>query len=212
MTAKLRYDERPDPRRPGQQGVLFRNVAPAMDQSKRQHQVHGDFGKDYPDTLDERVLKGRATGSVPPVLYHGTAARMRPGNLIQPGKPANFEGYATNTGHGMTQDIHHTHVFATRNLHDAYRFAMVAQEHHPGSQAAVYEVQPTGPVQTDPEDVDARTGYGGAESFQSKHPLRVLNKIQFSQARDAYKDYMENELGALPGDYEFAPKPRNDWY
>lgn len=222
------YDERPDPKGPGQQGVLFRKVAPAMDQRVREHLAPehpmgywtGRFnaGRQYDRYNDEsnwkdtRLLKGRATGMVPSELYHGTSARLKPGSQIEPGRPSNFP---PGSEHGSTMDTNAEHVFATQNLHDAYRFARVAQERN-GGRAAVYKVQPTSSVQTDAEDADTRGGYNTdpetgqsyAElgAFQSKKPLRVLNKVQFSKAKEAYRSQMEDEMGEEPGKYEFAEK------
>lgn len=206
------YDERPDPKGPGQQGVLFRKEAPARGTPDQRRGIHVDR---WGEERDERIMKGRATGFVPRELYHGTSSRFKPDSKVQPGKPANFEGY--NSGYGKTQDVNHEHVFATPNLHDAYRYAMVSQDMQSKNRGVerrphVYRVQPTGPVQLDPEDRENVYEGNPPEAFQSKHPFRVLNPIQLSQARDEYQYYMEDELGERPGNYQFAPKPRMEDY
>jgi len=226
MVAKVfsAYDERPDPKGPGQQGVLFRKVAPAQNQDKRQHLVpeeQSQYAKSkhiQPELKDERLLKGRATGMVPEELYHGTSARLKPGSLITPGRPGNYPGQSTGgaAAHGKTMDENHEHVFAATELHHAYSAAKVAQENkvNNGSTSArphVYRVQPTGPVQIDAEDADTRAGYSdSAEAFQSKKPLRVMNEVQFADAKESYRSEMEDEQGYDPGAYPFAPKVKQE--
>jgi hypothetical protein len=219
------YDERPDPKKPGQQGVLFRKVAPAMDQRRREHLAPerslADFSRrswsskdpvaaynDPENWRDERLAKGRATGLVDVnALVHGTAARLKPGSLIKPGKPSNWVG--------RTADVNSEYAFATPNLHDAFRYAHKAKEsgNRNSGRPGVYRVQPTGPVQIDPEDEDARAGYSeGADAFQSKHPFKVLSKVQFSDAQEAWREHNEDDMGMEPGSYEYAPKQRQDYW
>lgn len=153
------------------------------------------------DMLDARRLNGRVTGThgvdLGTGLYHGTAARLKPGSLINPGHAQNFAP-------GMSADTKRENVFATNTLVNAYHYAKTAKEvrENRGSaakgsvRAHVYRVQPTGPVSYDREDEDARTGYSepGTDEpelqFQSRHPLRVLHEVQFGAARKAYQDYM----------------------
>src|SRR5258708_10681846 len=37
---------------------------------------------------------------------------------------------------------------------------------------------------------------------------RVMRALPLAHAQQAYRDYMETDLGAEPGSYELAPKPR----
>lgn len=232
------YDERPDPKKPGQQGVLFRKVAPAQDQRTRQHLAPeatlGQMAQSYsakqrganPVDLyneesnwkDVRQLKGRATGMVPPggVLTHGTAARLKPGSMIKPGQAPNFgtPGARLND-YGTTADVHRENAFAGTDLAGAHRFARIAQEMRnqrtgrTDARANVYNVQPVGPIQTDPEDSDAREGYADPDephAFQSKQGFKVLNKVQFGEHQEAYRELHEEEYGDEPGAYPWAPK------
>jgi hypothetical protein len=214
------YDERPDPKGPGQQGVLFRKVAPAQSNAVR-YGEQPPVNKWSPTT--DRATRAGAVHGIPSELFHGTAARLQPGSLIQPGKPANFDGENSN-GHGKTDDVNHERVYATANMHDAYRFSRIAQEtrRNNGSTSArahVYRVEPAGPMQADSEDDDYSAGYNDTGvpdlgAYQSKQPLRVLNEVQFSEAKEAHRAYNEDELGEEPGSYEFAektPEQRYGW-
>jgi hypothetical protein len=70
-------------------------------------------------------------------------------------------------------------------------------------------------MQADSEDTDYSAGYSDTGvpelgAYQSKKPLRVLNEVQFSDAKEAWRGYNEDELGEEPGSYDYAEKPRND--
>ena len=206
------YDERPDPKGPGQQGVLFRKVAPAQSDAVRYGKREGEG--EYPT---DRATRAGAVHGVPGALYHGTAAKLKPGSLIVPGKKGNYPDHSSGVvaAHGKTMDEAHEHVFATEELHYAYSAAKIAQGNRgtASARAHVYRVEPTGPVQADAEDEDYRTGYSEEPSlgaYQSKRPLRVLNEVQFSVAQEAHRSYNEDELGEAPGSYEFAKKPRQE--
>jgi hypothetical protein len=238
------YDERPDPRGPGQQGVLFRREAPARanlraerdhlgptPEDQAQYIRHRDFGRygrgpdqnaPKPEEYDLRALKGRVTGLVShdeirDGLYHGTAARLNPGSMIRPGQTPNFGTNGQNWGNGQSKDVNRENAFATGGLANAYHYAQNAREmretrgnvQRGNARAHVYRVQPTGPVSFDAEDEDARMGYGeGISQFQSKHPFRVMNHVQFGDAQEAYRSHMEDELGDEPGQYKYAPPVR----
>lgn len=179
------------------------------------------------EEYDLRKLKGRATGLVPEggYLYHGTAARFTPGkSQVKPGQTPNFAIEGQNWGNGNSKDVNREHAFGTTSLANAYHYAKNAQdmrENGPyanvsrgNARANIYQIRPTGPVSIDPEDDDARHGYkdyddsdaGEGIQFQSKHPFHVMNKVQFADAQEAYRGYMEDELGHEPGQYKYAPR------
>lgn len=228
------YDERPDPKRPGQQGVLFRNQAPAMSEETRyggmtpatalKKQDAGDYNA-RPD--DRATRRGRVSNlqgfGTDEGLYHGTASKLKPGSIIRPGKQQNYspEGGpdTTGNGHGRTADVNKQHAFATSSMHLAHSAARVAQENRQSgvtgprggnadARPYVYKVEPVGPVQSDAEDVDHRAGYSMEHNgeVQSKQGFRVLHPVQFHEHQEAYRAYNEDELGSEPGSYPHAPK------
>lgn len=176
--------------------------------------------------VDLRQLKGRVTGNtnfdLGHDLFHGTAARLKPGSLISPGRNPNFGTNGQNWGNGQSLDTKRENVFATPSMANAFNYAQNAREMREtrgnvtkgNGRAYVYRVQPTGPVSFDKEDVDARHGYNdpGDETtqFQSRHPLRVLHPVQFHEAQEAYRSYMEDDLGNEPGQYKYAPRVRQE--
>lgn len=191
----LGYDERPDPGRSGQQGVLFRRTAPAMDQDKRNrvertgghvpgwsvgHPEKDDVWQEGPP-VSQRPLAGWVA-DLPSSLYHGTAANMRPGDMIVPGHRANFDRGAE----GGSLDASGEHAFATSSVADAEKYARNAagiQEVRgsAGATPRVFRVQPVGPVQSDAEDYSRQDPSYTPDSFQSRQGFRVLHELQFGK-------------------------------
>jgi rifampin ADP-ribosylating transferase len=97
--------------------------------------------------------------------YHGTRADLRPGDLIRPG------AQAPNFGN---RDRTTTYVYFTRTLDAAIWGAELAAGEAPGR---VYVVEPTGPVEDDPNLTDQKFRGNPSKSFRSRDPLRVTGEI-----------------------------------
>lgn len=170
------YDERPDPKKPGQQGTLFRKVAPARE----------GFGsqKEGARQPDKEPYTGIVRYMNPHELYHGSiSGSLRPGRLIRPGRPSNWPG--------KTKDYNAEHVFATGDLTQAYHHAMRAAT-NAQKPPAIFRVQPTGPVQYDVETRPDKEWYDPENDdtdpvYQSKKPMRVMERIPIQEARDEYE-------------------------
>lgn len=170
------YDERPDPKKPGQQGALFRKVAPARE----------GFGsqKEGARQPDKEPYTGIVRYLNPNELYHGSVSgSLRPGRLIRPGRASNW---------GMrSKDITRSHVFATGDITQAYHHAMNAAQKQ-GKRPAIFKVQPTGPIQYDQEVRPERDYYDPENDYvdpvyQSKKPMRVTERVPIKEARDEYE-------------------------
>lgn len=96
--------------------------------------------------------------------YHGTKARLEPGDLIEPGRAANF-GAAPRTAN---------FVYFTRTLDASIWGAELAAGDGPGR---IYLVEPTGPVEDDPNLTDAKFRGNPTQSFRSRAPLRVIGEL-----------------------------------
>lgn len=107
----------------------------------------------------------RVTGEVTEwPLYHGTRADLEPGDLIEPGHTPNFG----------KQDRTTTYVYLTRTLDAAAWGAELAAGEGPGR---IYVVEPTGPIEDDPNLTDKRFRGNPTKSFRSREPLRVTGEI-----------------------------------
>lgn len=107
----------------------------------------------------------RVTGEVTEwPLYHGTRADLKPGDLIKPGHTPNFGNRNRTT----------PHVYLTRTLDAATWGAELASGEGPGR---IYIVEPTGPIEDDPDLTNQKFRGNPTKSFRSREPLRVTGEI-----------------------------------
>ena len=91
--------------------------------------------------------------------YHGTRADLTPGDLIGP-------GYRSNYGSRRTAN----HVYLTATVDAAVWGAELAAGDGPGR---IYIVEPTGPIEDDPNLTDKRFPGTPTWSSRSRPPVRV---------------------------------------
>lgn len=137
----------------------------------------------------------RVTGEVTEWrLYHGTRADLEPGDLIQPGHAPNFGNRDRTT----------TWVYLTRTLDAATWGAELAAGEGPGR---IYIVEPTGPIEDDPNVTDKKFRGNPTKSYRSREPLRVTGEVadwpgRSLEALEAMKDGLARleRLGVEPID------------
>ncbi len=95
--------------------------------------------------------------------YHGTRAELRPGDLIEPGYRSNF---------GSRRKAYH--VYLTATLDAAVWGAELAVGEGPGR---IYIVEPTGPIEDDPNLTDKKFPGNPTKSHRSRDPLRVMAEL-----------------------------------
>lgn len=98
------------------------------------------------------------------VHYHGTRADLRPGDLIRPGYLSNF-GVTARTAN---------HIYFTRTLDAAAWGAELAAGEGRGR---IYIVEPTGPIEEDPNLTDKKFRGNPTKSFRSREPLRITGEL-----------------------------------
>jgi rifampin ADP-ribosylating transferase len=103
----------------------------------------------------------------PGPFFHGTRAALDPGALITAGHPSNYEAGRTSR-----------HVYFSALLEPAAWGAelAVARAGDPGP-GFVYEAEPTGPFEDDPNLTDKRFPGNPTRSFRSRAPLRVRRAL-----------------------------------
>jgi rifampin ADP-ribosylating transferase len=124
-------------------------------------------------------------------FYHGTRAELKPGDLVKPGHTPNFG----------KKDRTTTYVYLTRTLDAATWGAELAVGEGPGR---IYIVEPTGPIEDDPDLTNKRFRGNPTKSYRSREPLRVTGEITAWQGHatevlKAMKDGLER-LGVEPID------------
>jgi len=95
---------------------------------------------------------------------HGTKADLRVGDLLVPGRRSNFGG-------GRTAG----HVYVTMTLDAATWGAELAQGEGRGR---IYVVEPTGPLEDDPNVTDKKFPGNPTRSYRSKAPVRIVGEIE----------------------------------
>lgn len=98
-----------------------------------------------------------------PGYLHGTKADLRPGDLIEAGRSSNY-GERKNAAF----------VYLTGTLDAATWGAELAIGEGPGR---IYVVEPTGPIEDDPNLTDKKFPGNPTRSFRSRAPLRVVVEI-----------------------------------
>ena len=98
------------------------------------------------------------------ILYHGTKADLKPGDLIGPGFRSNY---------GTRKEAKYVYLSAT--LEAATWGAELAWGEAPGR---IYIVEPTGPFEDDPNLTNKRFPGNPTKSYRTKDPLRVTGEIR----------------------------------
>lgn len=101
-------------------------------------------------------------------FYHGTRADLAPGDLIGP-------GYASNYGKRKQA----AWVYLTETLDAAIWGAELAQA-SPGmgeGRGRIYMVEPTGPIEDDPNLTGKKFPGNPTKSYRSRDPLRVSGEV-----------------------------------
>ena len=96
--------------------------------------------------------------------YHGTKADLKQGDLIEP-------GFHSNYGSGKKASF----IYLTATLDAAIWGAELAQGEGPGR---IYIVEPTGPIEDDPNLTDKKFPGNPTKSYRSRMPLRVTGEVK----------------------------------
>lgn len=96
-------------------------------------------------------------------FFHGTKAQLKHGDLIQPGYNSNYGNRAVAA-----------HVYLTGTLNAAIWGAELAFGDDPGR---IYVVEPSGPIEDDPDLTDKKFPGNPTLSYRSTDPLRVIGEV-----------------------------------
>jgi rifampin ADP-ribosylating transferase len=107
-------------------------------------------------------MTGNETQGAEP-FYHGTKADLAVGDLIGP-------GYASNYGQRKPA----AYVYLTATLDAATWGAELARGEGPGR---IYVVEPTGPIEDDPNLTDKRFPGNPTRSYRTRFPIRIVGEV-----------------------------------
>jgi rifampin ADP-ribosylating transferase len=100
-------------------------------------------------------------------FFHGTIAEMRIGGTFTPGRQSNYR-----------PEIVMNHIYFTALRDGAGLAAEIAAELAGGpATPRVYEVEPTGSYENDPNVTDKKFPGNPTRSYRSSEPLRVVREI-----------------------------------
>ena len=114
-------------------------------------------------------------------FYHGTKADLKPDDLLVP-------GFSSNYGEGRKAN----YVYLTATMDAAKWGAELAAGDGKGR---IYRVEPTGPMEDDPNLTDKRFPGNPTRSYRTRDPLRVVGEIlewegHSPQTLQAMKDHL----------------------
>jgi rifampin ADP-ribosylating transferase len=99
-----------------------------------------------------------------PAYYHGTKISLSPGDLLGP-------GYNSNYGSRGAAKF----VYLTETLDAATWGAELAIGEGPGR---IYIVEPTGPIEDDPNLTDKKFPGNPTKSYRSRDPIRITSEVK----------------------------------
>ncbi len=97
------------------------------------------------------------------LFYHGTKADLKTGDLLEP-------GYASNYGQRKIA----AYVYLSATLDAATWGAELALGQGPGR---IYIVEPTGPIEDDPNLTDKKFPGNPTKSYRTRFPLTITGEI-----------------------------------
>ncbi|HEY8398549.1 MAG TPA: NAD(+)--rifampin ADP-ribosyltransferase [Flavihumibacter sp.] len=98
------------------------------------------------------------------IYYHGTKADLKPGDLIEPGFRSNYG-----------QQKKAKYVYLTATLEAAIWGAELALGEGRGR---IYIVEPTGPIEDDPNLTDKKFPGNPTRSYRTAQALRVVDELK----------------------------------
>jgi len=96
-------------------------------------------------------------------FFHGTKADLQPGDLLAPGHGSNFG-----------TRVRANFIYLTATLDAATWGAELAAGDAPGR---IHRVEPTGPIEDDPNLTDQNFPGNPTRSYRTREPLRVVDEV-----------------------------------
>ena len=118
-------------------------------------------------------------------FFHGTSVALQVGDELVAGRVSNFH-----PGRVMN------HVYFSGLVETAVWGAELASAlTGSGRRGHVYEVEPTGPFEDDPNVTDKKFPGNPTRSYRSRHPLRITRQVHDWQGHD--RETLEKMLDGL---------------
>jgi hypothetical protein len=124
----------------------------------------------------------KPTETMSEIYYHGTKADLKAGDFIEP-------GFVSNYGTGKKAK----YIYLSATLEAAVWGAELASGEGRGR---IYIVEPTGPIEDDPNLTDRKFPGNPTRSYRSLHPFKVIGEVSVWQGHTpeqlrTMKDHLE---------------------
>lgn len=121
-------------------------------------------------------------------FYHGTKAKLAIGDFLVPGGVSNYQA-----------DLVMNHIYFTANLNGAGLAAALAKGEE---KERVYQIEPTGAFEHDPNVTDKKFPGNLTRSYRSSQPLKIVAEIEnwqalSSQQKEAWQEKVQNNYGEI---------------
>jgi rifampin ADP-ribosylating transferase len=136
--------------------------------------------------MERNTSKDKSKSSIDDVsslpFYHGTKANFKPGDFIEAGFSSNY---------GKRKKA--TYVYLSATLNAAIWGAELAVGEGRGR---IYIVEPTGPIEDDPNLTDKKVPGNPTKSYRTQHPLKITGEVtdwhgHSPEELKAMKDHLE---------------------
>lgn len=132
---------------------------------------------------------GETAGQDTGPFFHGTSAEKSPGELFSPGHPSNYR-----------PEVLMNHIYFTALVDGAGMAADIAALR--GGTAHVYEVEPTGDYDDDPNVTDKMFPGNPTRSYRSDAPVRVVREIHdwkrlTAEQLETWRERLANPMGEI---------------
>jgi rifampin ADP-ribosylating transferase len=115
---------------------------------------------------------------------HGTRADLEVGDVLEPGRQSNYEADRTTN-----------HVYLTETLDAAVWGAELAAG---DGRERIYLVEPTGPLEDDPNVTDKKFPGNPTRSYRTREPVRIVGELRdWTGHPPEQVQAMRNHLAAL---------------
>jgi rifampin ADP-ribosylating transferase len=112
---------------------------------------------------DQGISNGNRATPFAQTYFHGTKADLRLGDLIEVGFNSNYG-----------QNKNAKYIFLTATLDAAVWGAELARGE---GRERIYLVEPTGPIEDDPDLTDKKFPGNPTRSYRTIHPLRIVGEV-----------------------------------
>src|SRR5687768_16517538 len=119
------------------------------------------------NSTDENSKRQGGATPFAQTYFHGTKADLKIGDLIKPGFNSNYG-----------QQKNATYIFLSATLDAAIWGAELALGEE---RERIYLVEPTGPIEVDPDLTDKKFPGNPTKSYRSSHPFKVVGEVSLWQ-------------------------------